>query len=124
MQIGEVAERVRLSHRTVRHYDDEGLLTPTRSAGGFRLYTQADVQRLLLIRQLKPLGFTLDEMRGAISVLDRLRVTPADAAARAELREFLGVASGRRDRLAEQVATADAWLAELSAVLDGDATSP
>ncbi|WP_432563049.1 MerR family transcriptional regulator [Kineococcus sp. SYSU DK003] len=113
MQIGEVAERVQLSHRTVRHYDDEGLLTPTRSAGNFRLYTEADVQRLLLIRQMKPLGFSLDDMRHLIAVLDQLATAPDDEQRTQELRTFIATAQERRDRLAQQVRTADAWLKDL-----------
>lgn len=117
MQIGEVTERVQLSHRTVRHYDDEGLLTPTRSAGNFRLYAEADVHRLLLIRQLKPLGFSLDDMRGFITVLDTLRDAPQDEAAREQLRRFVAVAQERRDKLAAQVETADTWLTGLRELL-------
>ena len=45
MQIGEVAERTGLSLRTLRHYDEIGLLRPAgRSDGGFRLYTADDVE--------------------------------------------------------------------------------
>ncbi|WP_043368340.1 MerR family DNA-binding transcriptional regulator, partial [Mycolicibacterium conceptionense] len=48
MQIGEVAARTELSIKTIRHYDEVGLVTPSaRSAGGFRLYTADDVNRLL-----------------------------------------------------------------------------
>ncbi|BAH48271.1 MerR family transcriptional regulator [Rhodococcus opacus] len=76
MQIGEVAERTELSIKTIRHYDEVGLVTPSeRSAGGFRLYTDADVQRLLVIRRMKPLGFTLDEMRQLLDSLDILDTT-------------------------------------------------
>lgn len=117
MQIGEVTERVQLSHRTVRHYDDEGLLTPVRSAGNFRLYTEADVQRLLLIRQLKPLGFSLDEMRQFITVSDRLSDDPSDDEAREQLRTFLDSAQQRRDKMAAQVKTTDVWLEGLRAHL-------
>ncbi|GAA0310688.1 DNA-binding transcriptional MerR regulator [Kineococcus aurantiacus] len=117
MQIGEVAERVQLSHRTVRHYDDEGLLTPTRSAGNFRLYTEADVQRLLLIRQMKPLGFSLDDMRHLIAVLDQLATAPGDEQRTQELRTFIATAQERRDKLAQQVRTADAWLEDLRSQL-------
>ena len=52
MQIGEAAERVGLRIRTIRHYEDVGLVIPSaRSAGGFRLYTDADLERLLVIRR-------------------------------------------------------------------------
>ncbi|MGA9872680.1 MAG: MerR family transcriptional regulator [Rhodococcus sp. (in: high G+C Gram-positive bacteria)] len=73
MQIGEVAQRTELSIRTLRHYDEVGLVTPSaRSAGGFRLYTDADVERLLVIRRMKPLEFTLAEMKQLLESLDVL----------------------------------------------------
>ena len=53
MQIGAIAERTGLSQRTLRHYDDIGLVNPSlRSEGGFRLYTEEDLHRLLLIRRM------------------------------------------------------------------------
>lgn len=73
MQIGQVASRTELSIATVRHYDEVGLVTPSaRSAGGFRLYTDADVERLLVIRRMKPLGFSLIEMKDLLDSLDIL----------------------------------------------------
>ncbi|MEZ5263389.1 MAG: MerR family transcriptional regulator [Acidimicrobiales bacterium] len=61
-QIGEVATRVGLSQRTIRHYDDLGIIKPSaRTAGGFRLYTESDVQRFLLIKPFKSLGVGLEE---------------------------------------------------------------
>ncbi|MFP3992624.1 MerR family transcriptional regulator [Streptomyces sp. E11-3] len=73
MQIGEVAERTSLSLRTIRHYEEVGLVIPSaRSKGGFRLYTEADVERLLVIRRMKPLDFSLDEMRDLLEITDRL----------------------------------------------------
>lgn len=83
MQIGEVAERTELSIKTIRHYDEVDLVTPSaRSAGGFRLYTEADVQRLLVIRRMKPLGFTLDEMRQLLDSLETLAGDPVESEAR------------------------------------------
>lgn len=79
LQIGEVAARTELSIKTIRHYDDVGLVTPSaRSAGGFRLYTTEDVDRLLAIRRMKPLGFTLDEMGELLTALDTLSGPTAD----------------------------------------------
>ncbi|MGW0610448.1 MerR family transcriptional regulator [Streptomyces sp. NPDC002788] len=73
MQIGEVAARTELSLRTIRHYEETGLVVPSaRSQGGFRLYTDADVARLMVIRRMKPLGFTLEEMRSLLEATDRL----------------------------------------------------
>ncbi|MFE9249836.1 MerR family transcriptional regulator [Streptomyces sp. NPDC007088] len=73
MRIGEVAARTELSLRTIRHYEETGLVIPSaRSQGGFRLYTEADVARLMVIRRMKPLGFTLDQMRDLLDATDRL----------------------------------------------------
>ncbi|MGI5165777.1 MerR family transcriptional regulator [Spirillospora sp. CA-253888] len=86
LRIGEVADRTGLSLRTLRHYEEVGLAPPTaRSAGGFRLYTDADVARLLVIKRMKPLDFTLEEMRDLLAVLDRLRSAGVDGTERARL---------------------------------------
>jgi MerR family copper efflux transcriptional regulator len=79
LQIGEVAARTALSIKTIRHYDEVGLVTPSaRSGGGFRLYTTEDVDRLLAIRRMKPLGFTLDEMRELLTALETLSDPTSD----------------------------------------------
>lgn len=84
MQIGEVADRTELSIRTVRHYEDIGLITPSeRSAGGFRLYTDSDIERLLVIRRMKPLGFSLAQMRELLDAFDSLNA-PNDHTSAAE----------------------------------------
>lgn len=86
MQIGEVAERTELSLRTIRHYEEVGLVVPSaRSQGGFRLYTEPDVARLMLIRRMKPLGFSLEEMRDLLAATDRLDDPATDAPERAAL---------------------------------------
>lgn len=89
MKIGEVHERLGLSLRSIRYYEEEGLVTPTaRTSGGFRLYSELDVQRLILVMQMKPLGFSLDEMRQVLADLVLLDgdAAPAEAeAARARL---------------------------------------
>lgn len=120
MHIGELAELSRMSLRTIRHYDEVGLLKPSgRSEGGFRLYTQRDVARLLLIRRMKPLGFTLEEMAGLLRVIDTLETPPSgggEVDGRAELDEVIADAERRRATLTEQVAMADEFLDRLRAV--------
>jgi DNA-binding transcriptional MerR regulator len=90
LQIGDVARQVGLSLRTVRFYEEAGLLTPIgRTQGGFRLYDEDVIDRLLLIKRMKPLGFTLEEMRSLLVVRDELRRPDLTAGRREELRERL-----------------------------------
>lgn len=71
LQIGEVADRIGLSLRTVRYYEEVGLLTPSaRTPGGFRLYSAEDVERLALLKAMKPFGLTLEEIRELMQLLD------------------------------------------------------
>jgi DNA-binding transcriptional MerR regulator len=96
-RIGEVAERTGLTRRTLRHYDDLGLLVPSeRSWGDYRLYTEADLLRLLQIQNLKALGLSLAEVAAALA--------DPDLDAGATLRSHLG-------HLEEQIA-AEQQLAE------------
>lgn len=82
VQVGVVAERLGLSVRTLHHWEEKGLVTPShRSSGGFRLYTDADIERLLLIRRMKPLGFSLEEMRELLDAFAALADDPGDAVA-------------------------------------------
>lgn len=69
LQIGELAERTGLSQRTIRHYDEVGLLPASRTEGGFRVYTETDIHRLGHIKAMKPLGFTLEEMAELLDLL-------------------------------------------------------
>src|SRR3954464_6291991 len=73
LQIGELADRVALSLRTVRYYEEMGLVTPERRTdGGFRLFTQAHVDRLLMIKRMKPIGFSIQEMGDVLEARDAL----------------------------------------------------
>lgn len=115
--IGAVAERTGLSIRTLRHYDEVGLVRPSgRSVGGFRLYTDEDVSRLLLIRRMKPLGFSLDEMASVLETAEAHRREPSEETA-AELAVHLGAATERRDDLARQVVRADELIDQLRGLL-------
>jgi MerR family transcriptional regulator, copper efflux regulator len=100
MQIGEVAERVSLSLRTIRYYEEVGLAPPSaRTQGGFRLYTESDVERLLLIRRMKPLDVSLEEMRDLLGVLDGLSA----GAGGDERRELLGRLGAHRRRVEQRI---------------------
>lgn len=114
MRIGEVTERTSLSFRTLRHWDDLGLVQPSgRTNGGFRLYTEKDVDRILIIRRMKPLGYTLDEMRDLLDVVDALTATPGDVSLRARLDDIREGAELRRQKLTEQLSMAGDFMEQL-----------
>ena len=115
MRIGELAERTGLSLRTLRHYDDVGLVSASaRTEGGFRLYTQDDYDRLILIRRMKPLGFSLEEMAELLRVIDAMDTAPDDDT-RAILDGFITDAAERRTKLQQQLAMADEFVSLLEA---------
>jgi MerR family transcriptional regulator, repressor of the yfmOP operon len=110
LRIGDVAKLAGTTPRTIRYYEEIGLLpnAPERPSGGHRLYTQAEVERLREVMRLKELlGVTLDELK------DLLTAEEARAAVRAELqrddvhperrRELLEEALGHIDRQLELV---------------------
>jgi DNA-binding transcriptional MerR regulator len=71
MQIGQAAARTEMSLRTLRHWDDVGLVTPSaRSNGGFRLYSEDDLRRIDVIKSMKPLDLSLDEIRELLELLE------------------------------------------------------
>ncbi len=71
LQIGEVAKKAGVSVRTVRYYEELGLLQPSGlTSGGMRLYRDAEVTRLRFIRRLRTLRLSLDEIKVALG-LDR-----------------------------------------------------
>lgn len=101
-QIGEVAEAVGLSLRTIRHYEEVGLVPPSdRTAGGFRLYTDADIDRLRLIKQMKPLEFSLEEMKDLLQVREQL--SGADGAERKRLAERLSMYAQAAEQRCEKL---------------------
>jgi DNA-binding transcriptional MerR regulator len=98
LRIGELARRAGTTPRTIRYYEDFGLLpgAPERDAGQHRLYTEADVQRVLEVLRLKDLlGLSLDELRGVVEAED------ARGALRAEWHEGAPSPERRRQILEE-----------------------
>ena len=64
IQIGELAKKTRVTPRTIKHYEDKGLLKPfKKTQGGFRLYQNDKVKLVERIRQLKKAGFSLKEVK-------------------------------------------------------------
>jgi len=124
MHIGEVAARTELSLRSLRHWEEVGLLVPSgRSEGGFRLYTEHDVQRILLVRRMKPLGFSLDAMKEALADLETLRDDDAPAAdvagATERVAQVREEALERRAALVRQLEMADEFIEIVARELPG-----
>lgn len=70
--IGELAERVGLDPKTIRYYEQAGLLqAPARSESGYRLYQDSDAERLRFIRRVKQLGLSLGEIREILALRDQ-----------------------------------------------------
>jgi MerR family transcriptional regulator, repressor of the yfmOP operon len=72
LQIGEAANRAGLTQRTLRYYEELGLLMPaSRMEGGFRLYSSEDMERIDYIKNLRDvLGFSLAEIRDMVDAED------------------------------------------------------
>lgn len=113
LKVGELAERARLTVRTLHHYDRIGLLQPSaRSDAGYRLYNRADVARLYRIQALRTFGLGLADIGHA---LDSPEGDP------------LALVDGQMKLLDEQIAQAQASRAELARVrgelaADGEAS--
>jgi DNA-binding transcriptional MerR regulator len=120
LRIGEVSKQLGTTPRTIRYYEEIGLLeqAPARPAGGHRLYSEAEVERLREVMRLKSLlGVSLGELRTLLAAEE------ARAAVRAQLRredvdpgrrrELLGEALGHLDRQLELVRRRAGELAKL-----------
>ena len=70
-RIGEVADKLKVSPRTIKYYEELGLIKlGKRSAGGFRLYTEEDVERLKRILKMKGMGYSLPAIREILAIRD------------------------------------------------------
>jgi DNA-binding transcriptional MerR regulator len=107
LRIGDVARLVGTTPRTIRYYEEIGLIaeSPARPSGGHRIYTQAEVERLREVMRLKDLlGVSLDELRTLLTAEE------ARAEVRAQLRREDVGESRRRELLSEALGHIDRQL--------------
>ena len=79
MKIGQLSERTECKIETIRYYEKIGLLPePGRSDGGYRIYDEGHLKRLSFIRRSRELGFTIDEIRGLLKLVDGGNYTCSD----------------------------------------------
>jgi MerR family redox-sensitive transcriptional activator SoxR len=96
LSIGEVATRSGLAPSALRYYEDQGLITATRTAGGARRYPRSVLRRLAVIRAGRNVGLSLPEIRAALATLPEGRPPTTE--------DWAHLSEGWRDRLDEQIA--------------------
>jgi DNA-binding transcriptional MerR regulator len=131
MRSGEAAERLGITPRTIKYYEELGLLTPSRSGGNYRDYTAEDLERVERIRNMQQLGYSLAAIREFLKYrrqLDesgarRLRVADLEAARHAlhtqldDVRQHLVRVRAEVERGEKLAADLEADLARLEAQL-------
>lgn len=117
-QIGEAADRAQLTQRTLRYYEEKGLLhPPSRMEGGFRLYSDDDMERIERIRELKDLlGFSLAEIREMLESEDVRLQLRAEWRSDADTREKAVKIRTARDITAQQLALVDQKMAKMASM--------
>lgn len=113
MKIGEAARTSGVSPRSLRFYEDEGLIVPGRCSNGYRDYCGSTIERVQVIRSLLESGLPVRLIR---DVLPKLMDEP-DAGAEVLRAEFLDEVQNYRDRLAARIAALDSQQAALDAFL-------
>ena len=84
MNIGEAAAASGLPSKTIRYYEDIGLVSPARQHNGYRDYAEGDVHRLRFVQRARSLGFGVEECRSLLSLYDDKERASADVKALAE----------------------------------------
>jgi len=108
--VTDLAENLGITPRTLRFYEDKGLLTPRR-AGNTRVYNHRDRGRMILILRGKRLGFSLSEIREWLDLYD------SDPGQVEQMRILAGKAAGRLAALRQQREDIDATIKELEDIV-------
>lgn len=70
MNIGDVARKSGLPAKTIRYYEDIGLVTPPRSANGYRIFRDSDLHKLTFLGRARELGFTIEDCRTLLALYE------------------------------------------------------
>lgn len=70
MNIGDVAERSGLPAKTIRYYEDIGLIAPARDANGYRRFAESDLHKLAFLARARALGFTIEDCRALLALYE------------------------------------------------------
>jgi DNA-binding transcriptional MerR regulator len=110
LAISEMSELFGVTLRTLRFYEEKGLLNPVRR-GARRFYGARDVSRMRVILQAKKIGLTLAEIRRVIKLVE------SDAPKQDQYAELQTICEGQQELLVEQKALLDEQVAEVGSVL-------
>lgn len=109
MNIGDVADLSGLPAKTIRYYEDIGLVEPLRSANGYRSFRQSDVHKLAFLGRARALGFTIEDCRSLLKLY-----ADTDRAS-AEVKQ---IAEEHLDRIDRKIAELTEMRATLSHLVD------
>ncbi|EEX13284.1 Cu(I)-responsive transcriptional regulator [Citreicella sp. SE45] len=70
MNIGQVSERAGIPAKTIRYYEDIGLVTPKRSGNGYRAFSEADLHKLAFLARARALGFSIEDCRKLLGLYE------------------------------------------------------
>jgi Cu(I)-responsive transcriptional regulator len=114
MNIGEASEHSGLPVKTIRYYEDIGLVRPLRSENGYRDFVDTDLQRLKFLQRARSLGFSIEECRELLSLYEDRNRASADVKAitHAKIREV--------DRKIDELRSLRKVLSELVTACHGD----
>lgn len=84
MNIKDVAERSGLPAKTIRYYEEIGLIRPLRGANGYRAFRESDLHKLAFLGRARGLGFTIEECRRLLALYEDRERASADVKALAE----------------------------------------
>lgn len=108
MNIGEASRRSGLPPKTIRYYEDVGLVRPARAANGYRDYAERDVHVLRFLQRSRSLGFSIDEARKLLSLY------AGEGSQRDEVRRLASRRLIEIDRKIEELQTLKRSLASLT----------
>ena len=78
MNVGQAAEQSGLPAKTIRYYEEIGLIAPERRGNGYRSYGEAEVQRLAFLKRARDLGFSIEDCRQLVGLHDDTHRASAD----------------------------------------------
>ncbi|WP_416884097.1 Cu(I)-responsive transcriptional regulator [Marivita sp.] len=70
MNIGDVAQKAGLPPKTIRYYEDIGLITPLRDTNGYRVFRESDLHKLAFLGRARALGFTIEDCRTLLALYE------------------------------------------------------